>query len=42
MKAVPPLNELFQQAGRVLLEALGKSVREEAKSPVKENPSKNG
>jgi flotillin len=33
MKSVPPLNDLFQQAGMVLPEVLGKSVRNETQKP---------
>jgi flotillin len=40
MKSVPPLNELFQQAGMVLPEVLGKSTKEDPKTAEKEGASK--
>jgi len=40
MKSVPPLNELFQQAGMVLPEVLGKSIKEEPKTAEKDGASK--
>lgn len=38
MKSVPPLNELFQQAGMVLPEALGRSIKEEPKNSARIAP----
>jgi flotillin len=34
MKSVPPLNDLFQQAGMALPDVLGKPISAEQKSPV--------
>ena len=40
MKSVPPLNELFQQAGMILPEVLGKSITEDPKIAEKEGAPK--